>query len=161
MAIAFLQLSPATSIEILTFIWEQWVSRPLPLKLSMHLVLLTAEVMHTLSKQPRSIKMIGKYERLYYRLSITIKSNLCQRDWCHRFTEMRYLSYDKSFSPFYYSNKNPRLSLWQTSINKALIIMSNTSLLNPGPANTLSVVYQNVQGLIPFSNLADNCPNLM
>ena len=38
--------------------------------------------------------------------------------------------------------------------------MSSISLLNPGPANTLSVVYQNVQGLIPFSNLADNCPNL-
>ena len=38
--------------------------------------------------------------------------------------------------------------------------MSNISLLNPGPANTLSVVYQNVQGLIPFSNLSDNCPNL-
>ena len=38
--------------------------------------------------------------------------------------------------------------------------MSNMSLLNPGPANTLSVVYQNVQGFIPFSNLSDNCPNL-
>ena len=38
--------------------------------------------------------------------------------------------------------------------------MSNISLLNPGPVNTLSVVYQNVQGLIPFSNLPDNCPNL-
>ena len=34
------------------------------------------------------------------------------------------------------------------------------SLVNPGPANRISVVYQNVQGLIPFSNLTDNCPNL-
>ena len=34
------------------------------------------------------------------------------------------------------------------------------SLVNPGPANKISVVYQNVQGLIPFSNLTDNCPNL-
>ena len=38
--------------------------------------------------------------------------------------------------------------------------MSNTSLLNPGPENKVSVVYQYVQGLIPFSNLADKCPNL-
>ena len=34
------------------------------------------------------------------------------------------------------------------------------SLVNLGPANKISVVYQNVQGLIPFSNLNDNCPNL-
>ena len=34
------------------------------------------------------------------------------------------------------------------------------SLVNPGPANKISVVYQNVQGLIPFSNLPDYCPNL-
>ena len=38
--------------------------------------------------------------------------------------------------------------------------MSNTSLLNPGPESKVSVVYQNVQGLIPFSNLVDKCPNL-
>ena len=73
--------------------------------------------------------------------------------WCHRFTEMRYFLYNKSFIPFCYSHKNPRLSLWQTSIDKALIIMSNISLLNPGPANTLSVVYQNVQGLIPTKSI--------
>ena len=48
----------------------------------------------------------------------------------------------------------------QSCINKALIIMSNTSLLNPGPENKVSVVYQNVQGLIQFSSLADRCPNL-
>ena len=34
------------------------------------------------------------------------------------------------------------------------------SLVNPGPANRISVVYQNVQGLIPFRNLTDNYPNL-
>ena len=31
--------------------------------------------------------------------------------------------------------------------------------MNPGPQN-LSVYYQNVQGLIPFSNLSDHHPNL-
>ena len=45
-------------------------------------------------------------------------------------------------------------------INKILIVISNTSILNPGPTNNVSVFYQNIQGLIPFSNLADNCPNL-
>ena len=53
-----------------------------------------------------------------------------------------------------------------SSINITLIIISNTSLLNPGPSNNnntsnhISVIYHNVQGLIPFSNLADKCPNL-
>ena len=34
------------------------------------------------------------------------------------------------------------------------------SLVNPGSVNKISVEYQNVQGLIPFSNLTDYCPNL-
>ena len=37
-------------------------------------------------------------------------------------------------------------------------------MLNPGPnnnnSNNISVMYHNVQGLIPFSNLGDKCPNL-
>ena len=52
------------------------------------------------------------------------------------------------------------LSHVQLRVNRALIFISNTSMLNPGPTNTVSVFYQNIQGLIPFSNLADNCPNL-
>ena len=52
------------------------------------------------------------------------------------------------------------VSLWQKSINKILVTISNISLVNPGPTNRIFVVYQNVQGLIPFSNLPDNCPNL-
>ena len=53
-----------------------------------------------------------------------------------------------------------KLSHAQLSVNRALIVISNTSILNPGPTNTVSVFYQNIQGLIPFSNLADNSPNL-
>ena len=53
-----------------------------------------------------------------------------------------------------------KLSHAQLSVNRALIVISNTSILNPGPTNTVSVFYQNIQGLIPFSNLADNCSNL-
>ena len=41
-----------------------------------------------------------------------------------------------------------------------LIIILNTSILNPASVNTVSVFYQIIQGLIPLSNLADNCPNL-
>ena len=53
---------------------------------------------------------------------------------------------------------------WYSSINIILIIISNTSLLNPGPVtgsnNHISVMYHNVRGLILVSNLADKCPNL-
>ena len=38
----------------------------------------------------------------------------------------------------------PKISAWQKSISKTLIIISNMSLVNPGPANKISVVYQNV-----------------
>ena len=40
-----------------------------------------------------------------------------------------------------------------------MIAIVNTSLLNPGPEN-LKVYYQNVQGLIPFSNLSNPHPVL-
>ena len=45
------------------------------------------------------------------------------------------------------------------TVNFLLIAIVNPSMLNPGPSN-LSVYYQNVQGLIPFSNLGDSHPIL-
>ena len=44
-------------------------------------------------------------------------------------------------------------------LNFLLIGIVNTSLLNPGPQN-LKIYYQNVQGLIPFSNLKNDHPAL-
>ncbi len=44
-------------------------------------------------------------------------------------------------------------------LNFLLIGIVNPSLLNPGPPN-LSVYYQNVRGLIPFSNLKETQPSL-
>ena len=47
------------------------------------------------------------------------------------------------------------------TLNYLLIAIVNPSLLNPGPNNEcLSVYFQNVQGLIPFSNLGDKHPSL-
>ncbi|NRB82045.1 MAG: endonuclease/exonuclease/phosphatase family protein, partial [Saccharospirillaceae bacterium] len=51
------------------------------------------------------------------------------------------------------------LLLWISIINLILVIIVNPSLLNPGPTK-LSVYYQNVQGLIPFSHLHEDHPNL-
>ena len=55
-----------------------------------------------------------------------------------------------------FSNRLKRMifkfTLWLYSINSMLIIIFNPSLLNPGPQN-LSVLYQNVQGFIPISQL--------
>ncbi len=39
------------------------------------------------------------------------------------------------------------------------MVIVNPSLLNPGP-NNLSVVYQNIQGFIPFSDLGVDNPKL-
>lgn len=45
------------------------------------------------------------------------------------------------------------------TLNFLLIALTHPNLLNPGPQN-LTVYYQNVQGLIPFSNLANDSPSL-
>ena len=54
------------------------------------------------------------------------------------------------------------LSLYLTIINISLIIINNCSLLNPGPKdpNTISVFYQNIQGLITYSSLGSVHPTM-
>ena len=52
-----------------------------------------------------------------------------------------------------------RLLIAVLTIHFLLIAIVNPSMLNPGPSSSnLSVYYQNVQGLIPFSNLGDSHP---
>ena len=48
------------------------------------------------------------------------------------------------------------------SIGIVMIVISNTSILNPGPAkiNGLSCYFHNVQGLITFSSLGKPSPDL-
>ena len=53
-----------------------------------------------------------------------------------------------------------RYTFWGVSLNMLLILISNMSLLNPGPIPHLSVFYQNVRGFIPFSELANPNPRL-
>ena len=49
--------------------------------------------------------------------------------------------------------------IWTFLLNFLLIVIVNPSLLNPGPSS-LSVLYHNVQGLIPFSQLGEKHPSL-
>ena len=50
--------------------------------------------------------------------------------------------------------------LWIHLLNSILIIICNPSLLNPGPSNEIKVVSFNCQGLIPFSELNSEHPQL-
>ena len=50
--------------------------------------------------------------------------------------------------------------LWIFLINSALIVIINPSLLNPGPSSSLKIVSFNCQGLIPFSELNSDHPQL-
>ena len=52
------------------------------------------------------------------------------------------------------------MMLWISIINLCLIIITNPSLLNPGPVKNMSVLYQNVQGFVPICALNDINPNL-
>ena len=45
------------------------------------------------------------------------------------------------------------LIIWVYMINLALVTVVNPGMLNPGPGMNLTVYFQNVQGLIPFSQL--------
>ena len=42
------------------------------------------------------------------------------------------------------------LSVWTTLINLILIVLCNPSILNPGPAQNITVMYQNVRGFAPL-----------
>ena len=50
--------------------------------------------------------------------------------------------------------------VWISYLNLILLTFSNMSINNPGPANCLNVMYQNVQGLIPFAELGSDSPAL-
>ena len=50
----------------------------------------------------------------------------------------------------------PTVTFWVVCLNLTLVLISNMSLLNPGPGKTnknVSVVYHNVRGLVPFTEL--------
>ena len=53
-----------------------------------------------------------------------------------------------------------RFLVWLSVSNLILLINCNVTITNPGPNKGLSVVYQNVQGLIPFSELGNDIPKL-
>ena len=58
-----------------------------------------------------------------------------------------------------FGNTVAKIILAIMSLNFLLIGICNPSMLNPGP-DSLKVCYQNVQGLIPFSQLNDPHPSL-
>ena len=53
-----------------------------------------------------------------------------------------------------------KITLWAALMNLLLIIISNPSILNPGPGKNFSVMYQNVRGFVPFSSLGESHPPL-
>ena len=50
--------------------------------------------------------------------------------------------------------------VWIACTNLTLLTYCNMSIKNPGPTSTLSIMYQNVQGLVPFSELGEENPSL-
>ena len=58
------------------------------------------------------------------------------------------------------------ITLYVTSLTLLLIVISNISLLNPGPksiqsgADSVSVYHQNINGLLAFSTLGQEHPSL-
>ena len=76
------------------------------------------------------------------------------------FKQYEFIVYYVSNIMNFFHNTAIAVSYWMLFLNFILIAIVNPSLLNPGPANTLSVAYQNVQGLIPFGQLNEDNPLL-
>ena len=47
-----------------------------------------------------------------------------------------------------------KFTIWTTLLNIMLVIICNPSMLNPGPNNSIKVMYQNVRGFVPSSGLS-------
>ena len=130
----------------------------------MSLVLGTTEVMQVPLRQHRYIIVLE--ENNTYCIELLILCNFCCHQNSARIHEItkahQYIGILNTGRELiaYFHNSSLTLqiahkrSLSQARINKILIVISDTSILNPGPKNNISVFYQNVQGLIPFSNLA-------
>ena len=55
------------------------------------------------------------------------------------------------------------ISIWLVSLNLLLIIVANPGIVNPGPNQNIpkiSVLFQNIRGLIPFTELGEPSPML-
>ena len=68
---------------------------------------------------------------------------------------------------FSYSNSSNRVYkcfrkflFWTSTVAMVMVLLSNMSLLNPGPAQKMTGIYQNVRGLIPCSELGNANPIL-
>ena len=101
-------------------------------------------------------------------ISFIIK-RIYQRGFLKRFMYYMFLrgdpgDVDRSLIGRHYSNRLCRLltglCCWVFFLNLSMITLVNPSLLNPGPNISVPVVFQNVQGLIPFSQLNSDCPTL-
>ena len=73
------------------------------------------------------------------------------------------LSYNKRYSLV--TKISHFISFWLVSMNLLLITIVNPSLINPGPSgpkdnNNISVIFQNVRGLMPFTELGKPSPML-
>ena len=78
---------------------------------------------------------------------------------------LRAVAYKRPYTAFLFKMKSRTsrvlkfLLLSILTLNFLLIAICNPSMLNPGP-RSLSVCYQNIQGLIPFSQLGEVHPTL-
>ena len=67
--------------------------------------------------------------------------------------------YNSTYSMF--SKFSHAITIWIVSINLLLIVLTNPAIVNPGPSQNvskISLLYQNVRGLIPFTELGVPSP---
>ena len=114
---------------------------------------------------------MGQYlETIYSNLIITLMNPFHDLAICHK-TRFYALELPVQLSPLkvpMFINNEPKLNLFILMFIFRMISIINCSLLNPGPGHVLSpsnvtgfsVYYQNVQGLIPFTELSNKYPKL-
>ena len=97
---------------------------------------------------------INSYRELLNSCFLTILYFLSKNDVMAKIKTSRkkHVSFISKISDLY--------SLWVACLNLALIVICNPTICNPGPQSKVSVLYQNVNGFIPFGELGKVNPML-
>ena len=118
---------------------------------------------------------IGSVKFIYTNINSTLNSGvlmlislLYSRRQCYLFTWVKKYSMLTIFCKNKCKRSNVQIlsnfiTIWTTLLNLLLIVISNPSILNPGPATNagnLTVMYHNCRGLVPFRDLGKTIMSL-
>ena len=165
--------SPNTSTIILAFMYIYFIIMAYCVMASIIIISSNSTSFSKLGYLLPSIKLYQSYTALFANIFLVSLVNISNRRHFKLFSYFIKPCWSNSCCAIYNNKRILRFLYlvisWTFIINLTLIVIVNPSVVNPGPvpspkntgrSNCISVAYQNVQGLIPFSELANRNPRL-